>query len=202
MKKQTKVLILSATVIFLGTFLAQAAAYKIDPVHSVVGFKIDHLMVSKVWGRFNSFSGEIIYGQDVQESDWKLSAVIDAKSVDTGNVMRDEHLRGKDFFNVAEFPEIRFKAVKMAELKEKDGLHYGKLLGALTLLGVTRPIILTGKVNGIGKGMKGEKRIGFEASASLNRQDFGMKWSQTLDGGGLALGNQVEVFLQIEAVQE
>lgn len=176
---------------------AQAApeTYEIDLSHSSVGFRIRHL-VGRVAGQFDKFAGTIIY----DAADPAVSSVdvmIDAASIDTNDAKRDGHLTSPDFFDVARFPELRYKsrAVKI------EGAQL-TVDGDLTMHGVTRPVTLRGEVGGVMPGPGGVKRAGFTASTTLNRKDFGVVWNKTFDQGGTLLGDDVAVEIAIEAVQK
>jgi polyisoprenoid-binding protein YceI len=169
--------------------------YMIDPVHSSVGFSIRHLLISNVRGDFTEFSGTI----DFDEVDITKSSVdvnIKTFSIDTDNTDRDKHLASADFFDGEKFPEITFKSSKIE--KSERGLT---LTGMLTMHGVTKEVIIPFEFIGKVMGPMGKERLGFEGSALLDRKEFGITWNKTLDEGGLALGNEVKVELNIEAVK-
>lgn len=170
-----------------------AGVWDIDPVHSDVSFSVRHLMVSKVRGRFGAFSGEITTGTEVTDS--RVTATIDASSIDTNNEQRDNHVRSADFFDVANHPTWNFTSTGVrgsgAELL---------LDGDLTIKGVTRPVVLQLEMSGFGPGAYGDTRAGFSASTTINRNDFGVDISMPLDGGGVVVGEKVTISLDIEAV--
>jgi len=168
---------------------AHAEVYDIDPVHSSVEFKIRHMVVSKTSGKFNDFSGTIRYDKNNPKS-WAAEAVIQTASIDTSNVKRDEHLRGSDFFDVEKYPTIKFKSGKVGKIKDGKG----KLYGELTMLGVTKPVVLDLEIHGAMNGI-----AGFSATTTVDRTDFGISWNKVLDAGGLAIGKEVEITLEIEA---
>ena len=187
---------------------AQAApeTYEIDQSHSYVGFRIRHL-VGKVSGQFNKFAGTVVY--DVADpAASSVEVTIDPASIDTNDAKRDGHLRSPDFFDVATYPEMRFKsrAVKI------DGAKLS-VEGDLTMHGVTKQVTLSGEVGGIVQGPDGAKRAGFTVATTINREDFGVQWNKTFDQahppkasttksyeGGTLLGDDVEVEIAIEAV--
>ena len=168
---------------------AHAEVYDIDPVHSSVGFKIRHMVVSKTSGKFNDFSGTIHYDENNPKA-WAAEAVIQTASIDTSNAKRDEHLRGADFFDVGKYPTIKFKSGKIGKIKDGKG----KLHGELTMLGVTKPVVLDLEIHGAMNGI-----AGFSATTTVDRTDFGISWNKVLDAGGLAIGKEVEITLEIEA---
>ncbi|MEN3266946.1 YceI family protein [Pseudonocardia sp.] len=170
-----------------------AGTWEIDPVHSDVSFTVRHMMVSKVRGRFTNFSGEIVTGADVADSTVKAS--VDATSIDTGNAQRDGHVRSADFFDVENHPEWAFRSTGV----RSDG---GDIVvdGELTIKGVTRQVPLTLEVNGFGPDSYGGTRAGFSASATINRNDFGVDIAMPLDGGGVVLSDKVQINLEIQGV--
>jgi polyisoprenoid-binding protein YceI len=170
-----------------------AGTWDIDPVHSEVSFSVRHMMVSKVRGRFGSFTGQIVTGEDVTGS--SVSATIDATSIDTNNEQRDNHIRSADFFDVANHPTWSFAS---SAVRVDDGEL--RVDGELTIKGVTRPVTLSLEVEGFGPDAYGGTRAGFSASTTINRADFGVDISMPLDGGGVVVGDKVTINLEIEAV--
>jgi polyisoprenoid-binding protein YceI len=170
-----------------------AGTWDIDPVHSEVSFTVRHMMVSKVRGRFGVFSGEIVTGEDVTDS--SVTASIDVASVDTGNAHRDADLRSAGFFAVASHPTWTFRSTSV----RADGA--GLVVdGELTIKGVTRCVPLAVEVNGSGPDTSGGTRIGFSASTTVDRNDFGVDITLPLDGGGVVVSDKVQISLEIEAV--
>ena len=171
-----------------------AETYEIDASHSQVGFRIKHL-VGKVPGRFTGFSGTIDYAPGKPES-WKVDAKIDPATINTDNVKRDGHLKAPDFFDVAKFPEMTFKSTKVTDVKGETA----KLHGDLTMHGVTKAVVLDLELGGTAKDPYGNTRAGFTATGTINRKDFGITYNSVLDNGGLMLGEDVAISLDIEAV--
>ena len=167
--------------------------WDIDPVHSDVSFTVRHMMVSKVRGRFGSFSGEIVTAPEFTDS--TVATILDATSVDTGNGQRDGHLRSADFFAVDTHPTWTFRSTAI----RPDGDEYA-LDGELTIKGVTRPVTFALEVNGAGPDAYGGTRAGFSATTTINRSDFGVDIAMPLDGGGVVVSDKVQVSLEIEAV--
>ena len=167
--------------------------WDIDPVHSEVGFAVRHMMVSKVRGRFASFSGEIVTAENFLDS--SVTASIDLVSINTGNEQRDEHIRSADFLDVANHPTMTYRSTGL----RRDGENY-VLDGELTLRGVTRSVPLALEVTGFGPDAYGGTRAGFSATAAINRSDFGVDISPPLDGGGVVLSDKVEIQLDVQAV--
>lgn len=187
----------SAVLSVLGLCAASAAdSYEIDAAHTTVGFSVAHLVISDVHGKFKTFSGTIL----VDEQDPAKSSVdvrIEVGSIDTADEKRDEHLRGPDFFDAKKHPQITFKSEKIA----KDGKGF-VATGTLTLKGVAKTVSIPFAAAGPIVDPWGKTRRGFKGSLKLNRQDFGVSWSKTLDGGGLMVGDEVTVDLSVEAVKK
>ncbi len=167
--------------------------WEIDPTHSEVGFTARHMMVSKVRGRFGTFSGTITAAEDPAQS--SVEAVIDVASVDTGNEQRDNHLRSADFLDAATYPEITFKSSGVRQ----DG-NYWVVDGQLTLHGVSRSVPLLLELNGVSPDPYGNIRAGFSASTEINRRDFGVTINMPMDGGGAVVSDRINISLEVEAV--
>jgi len=169
-----------------------AGTWTVDNVHSYVGFTIKHMMVSKVRGRFTSFTAGFSTAANPLES--TVSATIDATSIDTHNSMRDDHIRSADFFDAANHPTIVFASTG---IRFEDGEFL--LDGELTIRGNTRPITLALDSPAFGPGPQGGTKAGFSASAEIDRHDFGVSFNGPIPGGGMTLGNKVQLTLDIEA---
>ncbi|MFT4201298.1 YceI family protein [Gordonia sp. (in: high G+C Gram-positive bacteria)] len=169
----------------------QAGTWNIDPAHSTIGFSVKHLMVSKVRGKFDTFSGTITVAQDGTPS---VSAEIDVNSINTGNDQRDGHIRSADFFDAEKYPKATFVSTAV----RPDGDDY-VLTGDFTLKGVTRPVDLALEFNGVNPGMGNGPVAGFEASTVINRKDFGIDIEMPLEGGGVVVGDKITITLEIEA---
>ncbi len=172
-----------------------AGSYRIDTAHSAVEFVARHLMIAKVRGRFNSFSGTVEIGEDPLGSRTEVS--IDAASVDTDEEARDNHLRSADFLDVENHPTLEFRSTKV----ERVGGSW-RLSGDLTVHGVTRPVTLEVEFEGGGTSPWGDQRIGFSASTEIDREDFGLTYNQILESGGVLVGKKVRLELTVEAVAE
>ena len=177
-----------------GSAQAKPVAYDIDPVHSNVQFTIRHIF-SKVTGSFTKFSGKVVYDADAPATS-TVTAEIDANSINTMNERRDGHLRSPDFFDTAKYPTLTFVSAKVTP--GADGTL--KVEGTLTMHGVAKPVTLDASYLGAGPGPGGAPRIGFEASTSVNRKDYGVLWNKTLDQGGTLLGDVVQISIAIEGV--
>ena len=171
-----------------------AGTWAIDPVHSSINFSVRHLMVSKVRGKFDNFSGAIVVAEDGTPS---VNAEIAVDSVNTGNDQRDAHIKSPDFFDVETYPIARFAAATV----EPEGDNY-VLNGELTLKGVTKPITLELEFNGVNPGMGHGEVAGFEASVALNRKDFGIDIDIPLQTGGAVVGDKVTITIDVEAVKQ
>jgi len=171
-----------------------AGTWAIDPAHSSIGFSVRHLMVSKVRGSFESFSGAIVVGEDGNPS---VSAEIAVDSVNTGNEQRDAHVKAADFFDVENHPTATFVSTDV----RPDGDDY-VLGGDFTLKGVTKPIDLKLEFNGVNPGMGHGEVAGFTATVVLNRKDFGVDVDMPLETGGTVIGDKVTITLEIEALKQ
>jgi len=172
-----------------------ADKYTIDPNHCHIGFSVRHLVINNIRGRFTDYSGSIVYDeQDVTKSSVEIA--IKANSITTDVKNRDDHLRGSDFFDVARFPDITFKSTRV---EKRDDAFVA--VGLFTMHGISKEIALPFKVNGKSN-FQGSAHLGIEATTTINRRDFGMTWSATLDSGGLVVGNDVMIELNIEAVKK
>jgi polyisoprenoid-binding protein YceI len=170
--------------------------YKIDPAHSIIGFAVRHLEINWVEGRFKDFEGTIHYDdKDVTKSSVEFTAKVE--SIDTGVAPRDKHLRTADFFEVEKYPTLSFKSTRV-ERKGKDAYV---LSGDLTMKGVTKPVQLPFKITGAVKDPWSNTRIGIEAQTKVNRRDFGINYGSAFAGGGLDVGNEITIKLQLEALQ-
>jgi polyisoprenoid-binding protein YceI len=175
---------------------ADPVVWAVDMTHSDVSFRIRHL-VSRVTGTFNDWSGTIVADPDDLRSG-SVEVTIKTGSVDTRNERRDTHLRSPDFFAADSFPEITFKSHQV----EVKGSTI-KVAGDLTLRGITKPVELKGEFIGLNGPPEAKKqRIGFSASAKINRLDYGVKYNRALEAGGMLLGDEVEIFVNIEAVRQ
>lgn len=170
--------------------------WNIDPTHSGINFSVRHMVVSKVRGRFAKFNGSL----ELDEYDLTRSVVeatIDASSIDTGTAQRDDHLRSADFFDVAKFPELRFRGSSIEKLAED---RY-RVTGQLTIRDVTREVKLEIEYGGKNKDPWGNERIGFFAKTAVDRKDFGLGWNQVLETGGVLVGDRIEIELEIQAIK-
>lgn len=178
--------------------VARAATFEIDPAHTSVQFSVRHMMISNVRGEFTKLSGKVV-GDQAKPEATTVEATIEAPSIDTRNEKRDEHLRSPDFLDVAKFPTIVFKSTKIS----KAGEGAWKLAGDLTLHGVTKPVVLD--VANVTPPMKdpwGNNRVGASATTKISRQDFGIAFNKALDGGGVLVGDEITITIDVEVVEK
>lgn len=177
---------------------AQAApvTYKVDSAHTTVSFKIRHLF-SQVQGRFDKFEGTITFDPDAPASA-KVEGSIETASINTNHAKRDAHLRNPDFFDVEKYPKISFRSTGVSDVDASK--KTGKLNGVLSMHGVDKPVTLDVAFLGEGKDPWGNRRSGFTATTTLNRKDFGITWNETLESGGLLLGEEVQIEIQVEGL--
>lgn len=181
-----------------GRELPLPGRYAIDAAHSSVAFQIQHLGFSKVRGRFREFDGTIVVGETPADS--SVHVTIQADSIDTAQAQRDAHLRTSDFFGVEDHPTLEFCSTKVEDHGGSLQIH-----GDLTIRGTTRPVVLDVELDGAGPDVMGnpeEPRVGFSATSCLNRNEFGITFNQTLDTGGLLLGRNVHIDLNVQAVRQ
>jgi polyisoprenoid-binding protein YceI len=171
--------------------------WNIDPAHSNAQFSVRHLMISNVKGEFTRVSGQVRFDENEPES-LSAGATIDVSTINTREPDRDNHLKSADFFDVANFPTITFKSRRVE--KGPDGL---KLTGDLTIRGVTREVALD--VEGPTPPMKdpwGFTRVGASATTKINRKDFGLTWNQALETGGVVVGDEIKITIDVELVAQ
>ena len=173
------------------------STWQIDPAHSHVEFAVRHMMVSTVKGRFAVRSGAI----QLDEADLTRSSVeviIDAASIDTGEPQRDAHLRSRDFLDVEAFPTITYRSRRVEPL---EGGRF-RVIGDLTIRDVTREVALDTIMAGRMRDPWGNERTGFSATTAINRKDFGLQWNDALEGGGILVGDEVKISIEVEAVRQ
>ncbi len=167
--------------------------WQIDPTHSNVEFAVRHLMISTVRGRFGAVTGTVNI-DDKDPRKFNVDVEIDVGSIDTRQEQRDAHLRSADFFDVANHPKMTFRSNRA----DGDLQRQFKLIGDLTIRGVTRPVTMSVTNEGSGKDPWGNDRLGFSATAKIDRSEFGLTWNQALEAGGVMVGDEVKISLDIE----
>ena len=177
-----------ASIIAAGSLYA--GTYNVDKSHSNVGFKVKHMMISNVVGKFDNFNGVFEYDEKTNSLK-SLTGTIEVASINTENEKRDGHLKASDFFAADKFPEISFKLTKVEE---------DKAYGELTMRGVTKAVILDLENNGTIKDPWGNTRVGLELTGKINRLDYGIKYNSVLEAGGVAVGETVKLDIQIEGI--
>ena len=171
-------------------------AWTIDNAHSEVGFAVKHLMISTVRGRFGKVSGQVVFPAG-DYSDAQADVTIDAASIDTREDKRDAHLRSADFFDAEKFPTLTFKSRRVQAIKGDTF----QLVGDLTIKGITREVVLDVEVEGFQKDPWGNQKAGFTGSTRVNRKDFGLTWNQALETGGLLVGDEIKIALDVQLLQ-
>jgi polyisoprenoid-binding protein YceI len=187
-----------AVLLAMAPALAHAATWKIDPDHAFVEFKVRHLMVSNVKGVFTKLDGTV-EADDADLSKASVKVTIDTASIDTNIAKRDEHLRSADFFDVAHYPTMTFVSKKVIV----ENGTVGKVIGDLTIRGTSREVTLD--VEAFTPPIKdpwGNTRRGATASTTINRKDFGLTWNAVLEAGGVAVGDEVKISLDIEMIKK
>jgi polyisoprenoid-binding protein YceI len=174
----------------------EPATWQVDAVNSNITFSLTHFMVSKAHGRFAKFAATLSLDPSTLTAS-KIDVRIDAASIDTANSARDDHLRTADFFDVQRFPEIVFTSTRI----ERSGENRFRVVGNLTMHGVAREVVLDTEHRGWVKDPQGRERTAFIAKTTLNRQDFGITWNQVMDSGGVAIGDQVDIEIDLLAVK-
>lgn len=172
-------------------------SWQIDPVHSAVQFAVRHMMISTVRGQFDRFSGEVDFDEN-NPAATKVDVQIEAASINTRAADRDNHLRSADFFDAEHYPHLTFKSTRV---EVKDDKH-ARLIGDLTIRGVTREVALDVEYLGQAKSPWGTTSAGFSAAARINRKDWGLTWNQTLETGGVLVGDEIRIDIELELVKQ
>jgi polyisoprenoid-binding protein YceI len=175
----------------------QTTTWTVDPAHVEVGFSVRHLMISTVRGRFGTVSGTVIMDEANPENS-KVDVTVDVNSIDTRQEGRDNHLRSADFFDVANHPEMRFVSKKIVG----DPSDEFKIVGDLTIRGTTHEVTLDASMQGRGMDPWGNERAGFEAKGKINRADFGLAWNAALETGGVVVGDEVKISIDVELIKQ
>jgi polyisoprenoid-binding protein YceI len=186
----------SATRSFAGLTVPAPGTFVLDPAHTAAAFVARHLMVSKVRGSFGQVTGEITIAEDPLDS--TVTVRIPAAGIDTGIADRDTHLRSADFLDVATYPELRFRSLRVSDVRGNTFT----LVGELTIRDVTREVALDVEFEGVAQSPWGGEVIGFTASTEIDREDFGITWNQALEAGGVLVGKAVKIEISAEGIRE
>lgn len=169
--------------------------WAIDPAHSEVSFAVKHLMISTVKGSFRNVSGSILL-DETNPADSSVEAEIETASIDTRQEQRDAHLRSADFFDAETYPALTFKSTKVEPKRAGEF----RVLGDLTIRGITKPVVLDVEETGRANDLYGGTRVAYVATTKFDRTDFGLTWNQALEAGGVLVGTEVKVTLDVQAV--
>lgn len=182
--------------LFLIAGIGQAANWKMDTSHTEVEFKVRHMTVGWVTGSFEKFNGKLSYDPNMLK-DASVEVEVEMASVNTSDAKRDDHLRAPDFFDVKSHPKMMFKSKKFSEKMGK--IH---MIGDLTLRGVTKEVAFVVEKTDTIKDPWGNERFGASATATINRKDFGVSWSKVMDNGGLVVGDNVNIMIEVQWIKE
>jgi polyisoprenoid-binding protein YceI len=175
---------------------AVATTWRVDSTHSLAEFAVRHLMISTVKGRFTEVTGTLI-GDDTDPENASIELTIPVLGIDTREPQRDAHLRSADFFEAERYPAIHFRSTRIA----RAGGDQFTVTGDLTIRGTTRPVTLTVESGGRRKDPWGGERLGFSMATTINRKDFGLHWNQALEAGGVVVGNEVKISVDLQLVR-
>ena len=176
---------------------AQEVTWEIDKAHSSINFSISHMVISDVTGNFTQFDGEVIAPSE-DFTNTKVNIIIKTASINTDNEDRDKHLRNEDFFNADKYPEITFNSRSFKKVNDKNY----KITGNLSMHGIVKPVVFDAKLKGLIKDPWGNTRAGFKATATIDRYDFEIVYNSTLETGGLLIGKEVDVEVNIELIKK
>ena len=180
-------------VVLILSGVANGAGWEIDKAHSSVGFSVRHLVISNVKGSFGDFNATTDFDADNLKAG-SVEMTVQVTSVDTDDAKRDGHLRSADFFDAENFPVMTFKSRKVHDVAVKNF----KITGDLTIRDVTKEVTFDGVFNGVMNDPMGNTKAGFSAATKVNRQDFNVKWNKSLDAGGVVVGDEVTINLELE----
>jgi polyisoprenoid-binding protein YceI len=180
--------------------MAGTTTWQIDPVHSTIEFAVKHMMFTTVRGRFKAFSGTIrIDDRDPNQSSVEVD--IDASSIDTGAADRDAHLRSADFLDVENHPRMTFRSTRVEGAHAKEGDRF-RVSGDLGIRGSSMPVTLDATLEGLGKDPWGKERAGFAAKTEIDRREWGLRWNQTIETGGVLVANKVRIEAEVQFVRD
>jgi polyisoprenoid-binding protein YceI len=176
-----------------------ASTWQLDPVHSSVEFSVKHMMMTTVRGRFKDVQATLT-GSEEHPEGCRVEAVIGMASIDTGNAERDAHLRSADFFDVERYPKSTFRSTRVEGNPSQPGDHF-RVIGNLVIRDTTSEVTLDCVYQGRGTDPWGKERVGFSATTEIDRRDWGLRWSQTIETGGVLVANNVRVDLEVQFVK-
>ncbi|MEJ2501824.1 MAG: YceI family protein [Gemmatimonadota bacterium] len=183
----------------MNTQTQTTTTWNIDPAHSQAEFTVKHMMITKVRGRFSGLEGAIHLDQDDPRNS-AVDVTIDAASIDTRSDDRDAHLRSGEFLDAEKYPELTFRSTSIEGARLEPGTEF-QVHGELTIRGVTKEVTLDAVYEGSGTDPWGGERVSFSADTTIDRREFGLEWNQTLETGGVLVGNKVNIHLEAQAVQ-
>lgn len=172
-------------------------SWNIDPAHTEINFAVRHMMISNVRGRFERFTGTVEFDEK-NPTNSSVNVQIEAASINTRDEKRDAHLRSPDFLDAETFPLLTFKSTQIEVLDER----HGRIIGDLTIRDITRPVVLEVEYNGMAKSPWGTSSAGFSATTTINRKDWGLVWNVPLETGGLLVGEDVKINIELEIVKQ
>ena len=171
-------------------------SWQIDPSHSHIAFTVRHMMISKVRGRFETFNGTINF-DEANPSSSSVQVEVDLNSIQTRDEKRDAHLKSPDFFDAEKFPTMTFASSRIEQVDEQNG----RLVGNLTIKGISKEIVLDVEYAGTAKSPWGSVSAGFSARGAINRKEWGLNWNQALETGGVLVGEKINIEIDLELVQ-
>lgn len=173
------------------------AHWQIDPAHTEINFTVRHMMISNVRGQFERFSGTVDFNE-ANPAQSSVNVQIEADSINTKQEQRDNHLRSADFLNAAEHPYLIFTSKSVTQ----TGANTGRILGDLTIRGITREVVLDTTYAGQAKSPWGTVSAGFSATTTINRKDWNLTWNQALETGGVLVGDEIKIAIELEVVKQ
>ncbi|MFL6278537.1 MAG: YceI family protein [Vicinamibacterales bacterium] len=180
--------------------MSRTTTWQVDPAHSTIEFAVKHMMFTTVRGRFKTFSGTVQVDEQNPDNS-RVEVTIDAASIDTGVADRDAHLRTADFLDVEQYPRITFRATRVEGAHRKEGDRF-RVTGDLEIRGKAIPVTLDATFEGVGKDPWGKQRAGFTGRAEIDRREWGLRWNQALETGGILVGNTVKIEVEAQAVAQ
>lgn len=172
-------------------------SWQIDPAHTLIEFTVKHMMITKVRGRFESFDGTLQIDQENPEDSY-VEGTIDVESIVTNDSDRDDHLRSADFFDVENHPKMHFESTRIEQVDDDQF----KVYGDMTIRGTTNEVVFDVTYEGGGQDPWGNQRVGFTATGTINRKDFGLNWNVALETGGWLVGDEVNISIDLQAVKQ